>query len=90
MLKVSSTQRPGVEAPVQLRLGAGQLPADLLLLIDLVHLGSGRRRLNVWPWWFLGADEAGDGVGSFGKFFFGCWPVGLSCTDDAVAHMVIE
>ena len=38
----------------------------------------------------LGADEAGDGVGGFGESFFSFRPVGLSCTDDAVAHMVIE
>src|SRR5699024_12823451 len=57
---------------------------------DLLHLGSGRRRLNEWPWSVLGADESGDGIGGFGEFFFGCWPIGLSCTDDAVAHMAIE
>src|SRR5699024_1842674 len=88
--KVSSTQSPRVDTMAQLRLGAGQQAADLLLPIDLLHLGSGRRRLNEWPWSVLGADEAGDGIGGFGEFFFGCWPIGLSCTDDAVAHMVIE
>src|SRR5699024_2547890 len=64
--------------------------ADLLLPIELLHLGSERGMLTAWPWSVLGADEAGDGIGGFGEFFFGCWPIGLSCTDDAVAHMVIE
>ncbi len=87
----SRTQRPVVGAMAQLRWGAGHQVADLLLLhgsgppqaVDAGESPTIRGRC-------LGANEPGDGVGGFGEFFFGCWPVGLSGADDAVAHMVIE